>query len=265
MCCSRAISHLLTARGFLDREEPDIDEKELDLRLQKERKTWAPANRTNYWGSYAEGAPLNESRTMSPDFRDHLRDHTLHYGVARTWQEQDAKVKIAVELGCGNSSITAYLLNNGWTVYSVDSSQRALKALQGRINNAVADPDDRARLNIVCQDMESYQFPLDIDLVVAKDSLFYCDPYKIKIVWQRAHAALKRGGKLIGNFHPHPFFSFAEEAAKKFQGSWYTEKAVVRALLNLSKYRIDVCETPVAPWEELFMKPREIIFVGTKV
>ncbi len=246
VCCSRIVKDIFSHAGILDREESPITKNELSKRLGQEAEIWKKEDRTNFWSRFTQNG---------------------HAGIPCHIEESidsfASKPGVAVELGCGNSSVVELLLKRGWKVEAVDNSRNVLTQLQQRISQTLADRIEN--LTLVQADMEAYQFPNDAKLIIAKDSLPYCDPDKIVEVWDRAHDSLEDGGRIAGNFFPYPCNKQAETIHRNLMGAWFTDKAVVQALLDEKSYNTEVCEYSKPRYRELFFdEPRQINFAAQK-
>ncbi|MES2274127.1 MAG: class I SAM-dependent methyltransferase [Chlamydiota bacterium] len=248
ICCSRIVRTCLVTIGFLDEEEPDISKEEVNKRFQKEHQFWIPRDRKVFWGGFAQNVHLNLPRRLG-ECLNHFKQDGIKPGVA-------------IELGWGNNPAVPYLLKNGWEVIAVDNSPQVLKSLQQRVHETVSDKEKF--FTAVCSDIETYQFPKNVRLILA--SFPYCNPLKVVEVWNRAYDSLERGGRMVGVFFPHLCNPRFEAFARGLMGSSYTDKATVKALLKSKGYEIEICDYSEPRFKELlFDKLREIDFMGKKV
>lgn len=219
-CCSRFVTNCLVAVGFLDQEEPDLSEEELNKRIQLAQNMWDEKDGRNYWSE------------IIPRINPLARSCLLHCHLSQRLENfKESEGKTAVDLGCGVTS-SLFLLQQGWTVYAVDSSQQVLGKLARKVeqfdgwtkSSAKGEGKDLGalsmsdRLTCVCSKMEEYQFPEGIQVVLAKDSLPYCEPNKVEGVMRKAYEALVPGGYIIGNFFPKPLYTKIEIAQRKATG-----------------------------------------------
>lgn len=242
-CCG-GIAYCCAQLGLVDEK---IDKYEAVKRLEKESQKWLYEDRSSFWGDF----------TQSPSRISQQLENSLI-----KFQEEGIKPGIAVDLGCGNSSSTIYLLQRGWKVIAVDSSKKVLENLHKRANEQGSNWITDGQLTLVCQKIETYEFPQNIQIIVANDSLPYCDPTKVKYVWDRAYISLAKGGRIIGNFFPDPMNTLVEEIQRTLMGGWFTDKAVVNALLDETGYQKEVCAYNKYWFQS---DPRCIEFVGRKV
>jgi len=248
--CTRMFQNVFAAIGVIDKAEFPISQEELEERLDSEYKHWVPADRRDFWGKLAGGVDLQIPTYLWQFLRNFLRE--------------DVKPGVVVELGCGNSCFIPLFLYKGWKVEAVDNSPKVLEDLWQQVSRCL--PDKTSRLSLVCTDIETYDFPRGAQLILAKDSLPYCNPAKIIDIWDRAYDSLKRNGRIVGNFFTRPCNPIVDDVSRKVMGSWYTEKAVVEALLSREGYEIETCEYSKLRFRELlFNELRHINFIGKKV
>jgi SAM-dependent methyltransferase len=98
----------------------------------------------------------------------------------------------AVDVGCGHGTDTLALLERGWSVLAVDAEAEAIERVHARVP-AELEPRLRTRVS----PMEEIAFP-DVDLVWASFSLFFCRPDAFADVWARIRAAIRPGGRFVG-------------------------------------------------------------------
>lgn len=91
--------------------------------------------------------------------------------------------KLAIELGCGNSPNVKFLLDNGWRVTAIDSSQPALAILTAQHKSKI----DSGILKVVHADVTAYIPEEPADLVIAEDVLPFVDPSKFQDLWVNIH------------------------------------------------------------------------------
>ncbi len=98
----------------------------------------------------------------------------------------------AVDLGCGDGTETAWLLEHGWWVTAVDGTPEAL----GLVMQKAAEHRDR--VEVVLADLAGYEVP-PAQLVVACASLPFVPPAAFGTVWERVRSAVRGGGVLAVN------------------------------------------------------------------
>lgn len=178
--CNELVKNCFVCFGIFDEEEASINASELNKRLSSVAREWIEGDRKDVWSFFTQG--------IDPRIPDHIQ---------KAFSEQ-IQPGLAIELGCGNSAVVSKLLQRGWKVVAVDNSPEALTNLQMRISKT--DSARMKNLTLVCADMETYQFPDNVQLIVAKDSFPYCNPSKIVEVWDKAYQSLQKAVALLGIF-----------------------------------------------------------------
>lgn len=97
----------------------------------------------------------------------------------------------AVDIGCGQGFETAELLRRGWDVVAIDATQEGIQRLRRRIGEV------GPRLRTVVSRMEDAEIP-EADLVHASFSLPYCRPEAFPRLWDDVRAAIRPGGRFVG-------------------------------------------------------------------
>lgn len=109
-----------------------------------------------------------------------------------------------VEVGGGNSSIVIELLKKNRKVTLVEPGARNVFLLADRIHELGLDRVAINLMNPVNKEMEDYPFSEKCTLIIAQNSLPYCNPSRFLAVWQRMCDSLEKGGMIAGNFFCHP-------------------------------------------------------------
>jgi SAM-dependent methyltransferase len=242
-CCEGFTKFCLNQLGFVE----TIGIQEAHRRIENESSGWAPINRTEVWSGH------------SNNFTQY--HHELLATTLQKFKDEQKEPGLAVDLGCGNSSPTLHLLQKGWKVIAVDNCPAAIENLRKTANEKGSNWLTEGQLTLVCQDIESYEFPQNVRLIMANNSLFFCNPAKIKRVWDAAHNSLEVGGRIIGNLLPRQILPGIDYLVRFSFSVWFTDTAVVRALLEDKKYQIERCSYG-PPWYYL---SKDIEFAGLKV
>lgn len=134
---------------------------------------------------------------------------------------------IAVDLGCGISPTTYNLLKRGWKIYAVDSSMHVLSDLSTQITSLRKKWLETGQLILISQNIEDFEFPEKVHLVIAIDSLPYCNPEKIQGIFSRIKNALLPGGLVVCNL----CISKHHQVQQLF-GAWTIKKSVIEAIIR---------------------------------
>jgi SAM-dependent methyltransferase len=195
--------------------EPKIDPETAYETILQEAQNWAACDRSEFWGIFA--------RTVVP--------------ISQLIEQAVEKLEpgVAVDLAAGNSSAAYYLLRRGWKVIAVDSSLTALDHLALTIGGNWID---EGKLEFSCQGIETYKFPKNVGLIYAQDAFPFCDPAEIRNIWNKAHAALAPGGRIVGTFFPRIFIEMFDQRER---GAWFTGREIVQALLDERGYQTEIC------------------------
>ncbi|ACQ78871.1 Methyltransferase type 12 [Beutenbergia cavernae DSM 12333] len=162
--------------------------------------------RSNWAGYYAAG-----------EGRD-VRDLVVR-GAAAT-----AAPGRALDLGCGDGTETAWLLERGWRVWALDVTPEAMPLVRAKAEAARAGD----RLDTVVADLATAALPA-ADLVLACASLPFVEPGAFDGAWSRVRAALRPGGVLAVNlFGTNDSWADAETGV---DGMTFQARAEVEELL----------------------------------
>lgn len=238
--------------------EEKIDKYEAKERLLTESREWHLAKKSYlsrllhedagdaFWASLTQRPfPINKQLQNSlPKFK-----------------KEGLKSQTVVYLGCGNSESTIYLLERKWNVIAIDNSQGALENLLQRTNQLNPNWIQNGQLKLVCQNMETYCFPKNVQIVLADNSLMHCDPMKIRDLFKSIYASLSKGGRIIGNFYPAPKDQKIERLFREVFQVWLTDKAMVDFLLEDTGFQTEVCAYNTYCF---ISDPTTIEFVGLK-
>jgi tellurite methyltransferase len=126
----------------------------------------------------------------------------------------------AIDLGCGDGTESAILLERGWTVLAVDGEPAALEHLMEKI-----PVENRDRLQTQIAKFEDVQLP-SADLIHASLSIPFCKPEYFPVLWQKIVDAIKPGGRFAGQF-----FGVRDSWANEPDMTFQTEEQV-RAMLE---------------------------------
>lgn len=201
--------------------DPIITPEEVHEALSKESLLWKhPEQHTSsLWSDVQTRKQI--SKPLSP-----LLEKSLIVLESRNIQKG-----VAVDLGCGISSTAYNLLERGWKVYAVDSSIHVLSDLSIQVSSLRKKWFETGQLILISQNIETFEFPEKVHLVVATNSLPYCNPEKIQGIFSRIKNALLPGGLLVCNL----YLSKHHQVQQLF-GAWTTKKSVIEAIIRSVKF-----------------------------
>jgi SAM-dependent methyltransferase len=138
----------------------------------------------------------------------------------------------AIDVGAGIGSETVLLLQRNYTVTAIETNKCARKCL---LENVVAQCKDKSSsLTLVDSPMEEYDFPNRVDLILANNSLPFCDPTKFQNLWNRMINGLLPGGIIYATFYP-----------EKYKGTMVITLPQVKKLMETSFQNSRVSEVDI--------------------
>lgn len=116
-----------------------------------------------------------------------------HASKTETAAKLDATaLRTAVDCGCGTGADIAYLSSLGYQVYGFDVNPDAVAICKERFAG-------NALVRVTEARFEEFDYPA-CGLATAHSSLFFADPTRFAVTWQRIEAALVPGGVFAGDF-----------------------------------------------------------------
>ncbi len=202
--------------------EPEIDFQEASDRLRIESQLWAECqkNRDAMWGLFQKNNPI---------------DGPLSSLTEKAIAQVNFEKGIAVDLGCGNGTTLMHLLERGWKVYAVDSSNLVLENLTLKVSKLGKDWIETGQLVLIHQTIEDFQFPEKVHLVTATESLTYCDPNKIHHTFQNIKNALYPQGRFACSLFPYKN-RLVDSILRDTFGAWLTTKNVMETLMRSTDF-----------------------------
>lgn len=169
---------------------------------------------------------------------------------------------IALDIGCGNSTVALFLLQKNWKVICLDYSEKALNAAKNFMNKINDKWVESGQLTFVHADIAKYKWTHSFNVIVAGSVLPYINPRDIKQVINNIHAHLKPGGHFIGNFFGAQYISEPVAAVEKEMGAWFIEgNSNTKVGQLLAGHHFDVLVCTHGGKANLY----STIFVGKKV
>lgn len=147
--------------------------------------------------------------------------------------------KLAIELGCGNTPNIKALIQKGWRVTAIDSSQQALNILASQYKKEI----DSGILKVIHADATAYIPDEPADLVIAEDVLPYVDPSKFQNFWIKIHKLfVKENGLFIGSFFRTVTDNVMQMNMMREMGAWFLpDRRMVRPLLTNQGFEVLKC------------------------
>lgn len=127
--------------------------------------------------------------------------------------------RIAIDLGCGDGTETAVLLERGWHVLAIDGQSSAIARLMDKVPT-----EHHARLQTQVAPFEQVSLT-SADLIHASLSLPFCAPEHFAGLWDKIVWAIRPQGRFAGQF-----FGVRDSWAVNANMTFHTE-AQVRTLL----------------------------------
>lgn len=221
-CVLQMIGCLSYSLEWLGVYEPKLTIREAKERLNLESNVWKEyqGDRALFWNVFQ----------IQVDMDNH--SHPLILKALDCLKANNSKKGVAVDLGCGLNTYTFDLLDRGWKVYAVDSSDLVLKTLAEKVSLLGKNWIQDGQLVLVNQTIEEFKFPEKVHLITAIESLPYCDPEKIVKIFLEMKSGLLPQGVLVCNLFPYDDNRIANNLLKNIFGGWMTTKNVVDALVE---------------------------------
>ena len=107
--------------------------------------------------------------------------------------ENNNKIGLAIDLGCGTGRDTIYLIKNKWKVIAIDK-ENTKQIIESKLND-----EEKKRFSFVKQELENINLEKN-DLIVANFSIPFCNKYRFNNLWNIIIDSLSKGGFFVGNF-----------------------------------------------------------------
>ncbi len=127
--------------------------------------------------------------------------------------------RFAVDLGCGDGTESAVMLDHGWNVLAVDGQPAAIEHLMNKVS-----AEKRARLQTQVATFKDVVLP-PAELVHASLSIPFCEPEHFDALWQKIVNSVKPGGYFGGQF-----FGIRDSWAVNTDMTFHTEGQVRKML-----------------------------------
>ena len=140
----------------------------------------------------------------------------LAYFPAQVGDEQ----RFAIDLGCGDGTESAVLLEHGWKVLAIDGEPAAIQHLLSKVPK-----EKQTRIQTQVAKFEDVSLS-SADLIHASFSLPFCPPEHFQAFWAKIVDAIKPGGRFAGQC-----FGVRDSWANEPDMTFHTEQQV-RAMLD---------------------------------
>jgi len=127
----------------------------------------------------------------------------------------------AIDLGCGDGTETAVLLEHGWEVLAIDGEPASIEYLLAKVPK-----EKQSNLQTQMAEFEDVSLT-SADLVHASFSLPFCAPEHFDVFWGKVMTAIKSGGRFAGNF-----FGVRDSWANKPDMTFHTEEQIRKLIEN---------------------------------
>jgi SAM-dependent methyltransferase len=117
------------------------------------------------------------------------------YKTVEFFQEEKIEPQVALDLGCGVGTDTAFLVENGWKVIAVDAESIAQDFLFAKVPEA-----KRNDITFVTSTYENFIFPQEIQIINASFALPFCRPEYFEDVMLQITSSISVGGRFCGHF-----------------------------------------------------------------
>lgn len=203
---------------YLGLYEPELSFKEAQDRLLDKEIEWEKyqGDRSDFWAEF-------QGQNVAPSVP--LIDQAVRI------QSYEGVHKVAVDLCSGITQSTLNLLEDGWKVIAVDSSQGILDQFAAKVRELGRDWIESGKLELVHCKVEDYKFPQNVTLITASDALPYCRPTAIYDIFRRIETSLSTTGLFVGNFFAAGNY-FADLILEQQFGAWITTKNVIDAIVK---------------------------------
>jgi len=114
---------------------------------------------------------------------------------------------MAIDLGCGVGNDALLLLNQGWSVWAIDSEPKAIQILKKRAGST-------EKLNVVAQKFEQeslWKTLPNADLIYAIHALPFCKQAEFRKVWDNIKLHLLPNGRFAGHFFGTCYRGFSDK------------------------------------------------------
>jgi trans-aconitate methyltransferase len=139
----------------------------------------------------------------------------LNATLERFESEPLQSARKAIDLGCGDGTESAILLERGWEVLAIDGEPAALSRLMAKI-----PVEYQARLQTQVAKFEEVILS-PTDLILASFSIPFCEPEHFDALWDKIVNSIRTDGRFAGHF-----FGVRDSWAVNTNMTFHTEEQV---------------------------------------
>ena len=121
----------------------------------------------------------------------------------------------AIDLGCGDGTETALLLERGWDVLAIDGEPTSVEHLLAKVPK-----EEQEHLQTQVAKFKEVSLS-SADLIHASFSLPFCAPEHFDVFWEKIVNAIRPGGRFAGQF-----FGIRDSWANEPDMTFHTEEQV---------------------------------------
>ncbi len=114
--------------------------------------------------------------------------------VLACYPDEPTGQRSAIDLGCGDGTESAFLLERGWEVLAIDGEPDAIGHLLEKVPRI-----KMGRLHTQVAKFKDVRLP-PADLIYASVSLPFCEPEYFSALWESIVTAIRPGGRFAGQF-----------------------------------------------------------------
>lgn len=129
-------------------------------------------------------------------YQNTINETKPHYTLllaSKYFEQEDAAIGLAVDLGTGTGRDALFLLEKGWHVFAVDAEPLSIEILLNR-----AQEKQLERLVVNVSPFSEMVLPDQVNLINASFSLPFNSPEEFPLCWQNIVEHLSVGGRFAG-------------------------------------------------------------------
>ncbi len=135
---------------------------------------------------------MNRNIALWKDYYMHTENKPHHIRTQLAADLNKSGLSKAVDCGCGTGSDIRYLSQLGYQVNGFDINEDSVALCRKRFSG-----DDS--VHIAHSSFEEFDFS-QCGIVIAHSSLYFSDPFRFPITWQKISQSLPSGGVFSGDF-----------------------------------------------------------------